>query len=61
MQEILNYYNNHAQAESGGMAVGWKEVANTMAKMVAAELQKAQTQTQTPVPVPTAVDEPLPE
>ncbi len=39
MQNIINYYNQHAQAENGGMAVDWRLVANNMAKMIAAALQ----------------------
>ncbi len=58
MQNALNYYNDHARAESTGMAVDWRKVANTMANLLAAELNAAQLQqapaTPTPLPDPPA-------
>jgi hypothetical protein len=50
MQTILNYYNQHAQAESQGMSVDWQKVSNTMAKMLVPLIEAATPVTETPTP-----------
>ncbi len=43
MQEAINYFREHAIAENRGMAVDWRMVSSTMARMLEDELKKAAT------------------
>lgn len=41
MQEPINYFREHAIAENRGMAVDWRLVSSTMARMLENELKKS--------------------
>lgn len=38
MKQILDYYNQRAQAEANGMEIDWRGVSMNIARMIAAEL-----------------------
>lgn len=50
MMEVLNTFNQHAQAETSGMHIDWKGVARAMAVDISTLIQAEQAKQTAPIP-----------